>query len=210
MDMLTAIQERRSIRKFMNKPVDAQIMLKLIRLSRLYPSAGNRQSIRFGVIAGEQRNEVFHCLKWAAYLPDFEILPSQRPAAYIFLLTREGVDRFVPFEAGAAAATLMLAAQAYGLSTCCLGIADDNKVRKILNLPHPYEPIVTIAIGYGEQHGYVTEYQNSCRYYLDDNGNICVPKIDADKLIICSDLDTILMDQAEQSESCDYAGEGAI
>ena len=188
MDILTAIQERRSIRRFLNKAVEPEIILELIRLSRLYPSVANRQSVRFGVVAGEQRGAVYECLRWASYIPDFQILPDQRPAAYIVLFAKENGDEFVSFEAGAAAATLMLAAQSYGISTCCLGIADDSRIRQILRPPYPYEPIVVIALGYGSQRGQITAYHNSSRYYLDKDGNINVPKIDVDELIICSDL----------------------
>lgn len=189
MDVLTAIRQRRSIRKFRNIPVEPQLLTDLVDLARLHTSAANRQSIRYAIIAGEKRDAVFSCLRWAAYLPDFQILPEERPAAYILILTDTPAGKFNSFEAGAAATTLMVAAQEFGLSTCCLGIADHVMLRQLLQLPESKEVIVAIAIGYGSLGSQIVPYQGNIRYYTDKKGDFLVPKLGVNDLVIYSDLD---------------------
>lgn len=188
MDVLSAIHQRRSIRKFQNHEVAVKTLLRLVSLARLHASAANRQPIRYALIAEDKRDILFSCLRWAAYLPDFEILPEQRPAAYILVLTEESAGNFIAFEAGAAATNIMLAAQEFGLSTCCLGIADSETLERSLEIPKPYKPMVVIALGYGEHCSQAVPYNGSCRYYTDENGNFSVPKIDAKDLLVYADL----------------------
>lgn len=92
------------------------------------------------------------------------------------------------FEAGAAASILMLAAKAYSISSCCLGISDETNIQHILNAPQQYEPIVVIALGYGAQESRIVPLQESNRYYRDGNGTLNVPKINIDDVIIYSDI----------------------
>lgn len=190
MDVLTAIRQRRSIRKFWNIPVEPQLLTNLVDLARLHTSAANRQPIRYAIIGGEKRNAVFSCLHWAAYLRDFEILPEQRPAAYILLLTEAPAGKFAAFEAGAAATNMMLAAQEFGLSSCCLGIADRTALQLSLRIPYSTEVIAAIAIGYGAHSSRTVPYQGSVRYTVDENGDFLVPKLTVNDVIIYSDLDT--------------------
>ena len=127
-------------------------------------------------------------MRWAAYLPDFEILPEQRPAAYILVLTEESARKFTAFEAGAAATNIMLAAEEFGLSTCCLGIADTETLERSLEIPKPYKPMVAIALGFGAHCSRLVAFNGSYRYYPDKSGDFAVPKIDAKDLILYTDL----------------------
>ena len=50
METLDAMLQRRSIRKFRPEPIPASYLKQIIEISRLYPSGGNLQPIRFAVI----------------------------------------------------------------------------------------------------------------------------------------------------------------
>ncbi len=175
MDVKQAIRQRRTIRRFENKPVSGTTLRNLVDLSRLYASGGNRQPIRY--IAVNTQNvldEIFPILRWAAYLPNFKIALEQRPKAYIILTCEE--KHSVQFDVGAAATTLMLAAEEEGLGTCCLGSFDSKRLKDILGLADDTEPALVIALGYPDQCSKAVDYTGDVRYYEDETGFLCVPK----------------------------------
>ena len=49
MDILSAIEGRRSIRQYSNKPIEEEKLLKVLEATKLLPSAKNRQEWRFVV-----------------------------------------------------------------------------------------------------------------------------------------------------------------
>ena len=55
MDINTAIMQRRSIRRFQRKPIEKQVLLDMIALSRLYASGGNLQPIRYVLATNQEK-----------------------------------------------------------------------------------------------------------------------------------------------------------
>lgn len=53
MELKEAIEERRSIRKYLDKPVPKELVEDLIECARLAPSAKNRQPWKFVIVQGE-------------------------------------------------------------------------------------------------------------------------------------------------------------
>ena len=53
MDTLTAIRERRSIRKFQNQPIEPEKLERVLEAARLAPSARNAQNWKFVVVQDE-------------------------------------------------------------------------------------------------------------------------------------------------------------
>lgn len=185
MNITNSIKNRRSIRLYQNKPVPESILLELADLARFYPSAGNLQPIRTAIVTKEPTlNLIFDALGFAMYAPDFQIQESERPAAYIILL---GNRPECQFDAGAAAQSVMLAAQVFGLSTCCLGIGKKEQIQNILQL-HDLLPIVAIAIGFSAHSSTEIPYEGSFLYVMDDNRNFFVPKLPLAETLCFSDL----------------------
>lgn len=177
MNIQTAIMNRRTIRLFKNKEVSTDTVIKLAELSRTYASGGNLQPIRYIVVTNQSfRDQIFDTLKWAAYLPNFEIRAEQRPMAYVILTGDNRVKKNCQFDLGAAATTLMLAAEEEGLSTCCLGSFDTRKIISLFALPEWEEPLLVIALGYPDQKSRAVPMEDSVKYYEDEDGCLCVPK----------------------------------
>ena len=55
MDALTAIGVRRSVRKFLKKPVPVKVLEKIVDAARLAPTARNEQPWEFVVITDRER-----------------------------------------------------------------------------------------------------------------------------------------------------------
>lgn len=177
MEVKTAIRQRRSIRRFSAKPVAFEVLLELVELARFYASGGNLQPIRFSILSAQPfKDQLFHLLNWAAYLPEFYIPAEEQPPVYIILLWDTSVGQGCSFDVGAAATTLMLAAQERGLATCCVGNFSKSRLLALLSVPKKYSPELVIAIGYPAQTSTATNLTDSVRYSEDNRGNMLVPK----------------------------------
>ena len=83
------ITKTRSFRRFKQEPAPTLTELEsLIELARLAPAASNKQPWKYVLIREpELLPQVFSCLKWAGYLPDWPgPSPEERPTAYIVFL----------------------------------------------------------------------------------------------------------------------------
>jgi len=78
----------RSYRRFEQQPIDRQTLVDLIALTRLCPSAANRQPLKYLLAwTPEQTAAIFPHLRWAAALTDWPgPAPEERPPAYIVVL----------------------------------------------------------------------------------------------------------------------------
>lgn len=62
MDVIEAIQERRSTRGFLDKPVEKETLERLLELATQAPSAINLQPWEFAVVSGEERKRLSRVL----------------------------------------------------------------------------------------------------------------------------------------------------
>ena len=189
METFEAMEKRRSIRKFRPEPVSVSALKQIIDISRLYPSGGNVQPVRFAVITRKDLlDTVFADLKWAMYLPGYTIADTERPTAYIVLLRDEAVSKKCDYDIGAASTSVMLAAADQGLGSCPIGNFTSAKVSALLNLPETLHPELVIALGYPAHESRVIPMGDSFRYTRDENGDFSVPKHSTDKVLVFTDL----------------------
>ena len=188
MQTFDAMQLRRSIRKFRPEPVSADCLHKIIEVSRLYPTGGNLQPVRFAIITKpELTDALFADLKWAMYLKDFTIETHERPTAYIVLLRDATVSKKCDYDIGAASTMVMLAAADQGLGTCPIGNFPPAKVSSLLKLPDTLHPELVIALGYPAHESRVIPMADSIRYTRDDKGDFLVPKWSAEEGTVFTD-----------------------
>lgn len=188
MQTLNAMQLRRSIRKFRPEQIPADCLNRIIEISRLYPSGGNLQPVRFAIVSSpELSNALFTDLRWAMYLPDFTIAPDERPTAYIILLRDTNISKKCDYDIGAASTSVMLAAADRGLGSCPIGNFTAAKVSKLLNLPDTLHPELVIALGYPAHESVVVPMGNSIRYTRDEQGNFSVPKRSLEEVLVFTD-----------------------
>ena len=63
MEVSQAIQQRRSIRKFKEKVVPEELLLKILEAATLAPSGKNKQPWKFYVVQGEKRSEMIQSMQ---------------------------------------------------------------------------------------------------------------------------------------------------
>lgn len=185
MQTFDALYLRRSIRKFRPEPVSMDILRKIVEVSRLYPTGGNLQPVRFAIVARKDLcDSLFADLKWAMYLPGYTIADHERPTAYIVLLREERVRKNCDYDIGAASTMVMVAAADQGLGSCAIGNFTKAKLSSLLDLPETLHPELVIALGYPAQESRVIPMADSVRYTRDEQGNFLVPKWDTEGVLV--------------------------
>ena len=185
METFDAMLRRRSIRKFRPEPVSLACLQQIVEISRLYPSAGNLQPVRFAIITKKELlDAVFSDLKWAMYLPGYTIEDIARPTAYIVLLRDENIRKNCDYDIGAASTMVMLAAADKGLASCPIGNFSKDTLSCLLTLPEGLHPELVIALGYPAQESQIIPMEESVRYTQDADGTFYVPKWSAEEVTV--------------------------
>lgn len=147
MDVLSAIQGRRSIRKYSSKPVEEEKLLKVLEAARLSPSAKNLQEWRFIVVKDLELREK---LTNEAIKQPFV---GEAPIILVCCGTEAngimkcGQPRYT-VDLSIATAYMILEAYEQGLGTCWLGSFDENKVKEILDIPEDVRVVSITPLGY--------------------------------------------------------------
>ncbi|MBM4241493.1 MAG: nitroreductase family protein [Euryarchaeota archaeon] len=157
MDVLEAISERRSIRKFKKKPVEDELLNRIIESGIWAPSAGNIQSWEVIVV---KDSETKSKLAFAAYMRDFI---AEAPVVMVSCANEHrssaiygarGMDLYCIQDAACAAQNMLLAIHALGLGACWIGAFDEETVRNILEIHEGVRPVALIPLGYPNEKPY--------------------------------------------------------
>jgi nitroreductase len=163
MNALTPFQQlvrsRRSIRRYLPKPVEREKIIACLEAARLAPSAENAQTWRFLVLdepdlkarfAKEAFSGIYSSCRFAAEAPVLVLILARLD----FLANRLGRQvQKIPFymiDVGIAGEHLVLQAEEFGLGTCWIGWFHIRKTRKFFKIPRKYKIVALLAMGYYE------------------------------------------------------------
>jgi nitroreductase len=147
MDILQAIKERRSIRKYSEEPISEDQLNQILEAGRWAPSRGNGQPWKFIVLDdGDIRKELAEVIPTGKFL-------AQAPQGTAVVVDPE-ISKHPEQEGAAAIQNILLAAHALGLGTCwisvrgtdwagmasqVLGIPDEEWLISVVSIGHPAE-----------------------------------------------------------------------
>jgi len=152
-DVMDAIKERRSVRKFKQEPINEATLGRIIESALWAPSAGNIQPWHFYVVHNQELKEK---LKAASMnqVPVASAPVTVVVCADLVLVSSKygerGANLYCLQDTACAVQNMMLSATAFGLSTLWVGAFDEEKVADVLQLPENYRPVALVPIGYGE------------------------------------------------------------
>ena len=188
MNVYDAIMKRRTIRKFEQKAVSEDNLVKLVDCARVAAYGANVQPLKFMIVNNsETLQKIYPMTKWAGYLADGAPKENERPAAYIAVLGDSSIksNKMYEVEAGAAVTTMMLEAVEMGLGTCWLGAIQRDEIKKLLKLDENLDVVYLLAVGYPKQESKIVDMKdNDVKYYEDENGVINVPKRSLEEILI--------------------------
>ncbi len=157
MDFLELANKRQSQRGYSDREVEQEKIERCIEAVRIAPSACNSQPWHFVVVDNaELKNKV-------AAATSNKLLPMNHftnQAPVIVAIVNEGSNlmatigkvvrkkQYDRFDIGIAAEHFCLQATSEGLSTCMLGWFNEDKVRKLINVPKSKRIELLITVGY--------------------------------------------------------------
>ena len=168
MPLLDLLKHRKSVRDFLDRPVEQEKIKTCLEAARLAPSACNSQPWKFIVVDDRQLKKK---LSDAAFSGIYSINSFCKKAPVIVVVISEkskflarigGMFRGTKYyliDIGVACEHFVLQAEELGLGTCWIGWFNEEAVKSILNIPKPKKIDILIALGYydreklGSEHG---------------------------------------------------------
>lgn len=149
--MLKEIENRQSIRRYLDKPVEEEKILEVLKAAMNAPTAMNKQSWRFLVITNrEVLNGITEIQKYAQMM-------KTAPCAILVSGDRTATpyEEFLFNDASAAVENMLIEAVHQGLGTCWCAVAplkdSVEGFKNRFNLPESYLPIAIVALGYSDE-----------------------------------------------------------
>ena len=151
------INKRQSCRKYLDKHVEKEKLMRCIEAARVAPSACNSQPWHFVVMNNKElSSKVAMCLqdkvmnKFTSECQSFIIVVEESGN----LTSRAGAlmkqQDYRSVDLGIATEHLCLAATQQGLGTCILGWFNEKELKKLLNINKLKRIRLVVAIGYSE------------------------------------------------------------
>ena len=160
MTLLDLIRHRRSIRGFLDRPVEREKIMMCLEAARLAPSACNSQPWKFVVVDDRSlKDKLCH----AAFRGIYSINTFCRTAPVIVAIVSEkskffarigGMFRGTKYyliDIGIAGEHFVLQAEEFGLGTCWIGWFNERAVKSVLNIPQHKKIDILIALGYYDE-----------------------------------------------------------
>ncbi len=168
MALLDLIRHRKSVRDFLDRPVDREKVMMCLEAARLAPSACNSQPWKFVVVDDRQLKNrlcraafsgIYSVNSFCKMAPVIVVVVSEKSK---FLARISGMFRGIKYyliDIGIASEHFVLQAEELGLGTCWIGWFNERAVKSILNIPQLKKIDILIALGYydreklGSEHG---------------------------------------------------------
>lgn len=147
MDILDAINDRRSIRKYTNEPLNEYQLQTILKAGFQAPSAHNRNPRDYIIVRDRQVLE-----KITEFHPYTKMLP-EAGCGIVVCGDKHKQERtgFLISDCSASIQNMLLAAHSLGLGSCWCGIYDVPKLidgfTELLGLPEHIIPIGVVAVG---------------------------------------------------------------
>jgi len=137
---------RRSIRKFKDKEVSKDILLKILDIARYAPSARNAQPWEYIVITDKS------IIRELSKTRGLASKPLENAAAAIAVVTDPSISPNTHMIDGACTTMyILLAAHALGLGAVWINALDHPVMKKILRIPESKFLLCIIALGYPDE-----------------------------------------------------------
>lgn len=154
------VRSRRSIRRYLDKPVEREKILTCIEAARLAPSADNVQPWRF-LIIDDPKLKAQYAKKVFSGIYSISNFAKKAPVLILILARLDIIAnrigkqiqniQFYLLDIGIAGEHVVLQAQELGLRTCWIGWFNIRRARKLLKIPRKYKIVSMLAMGYSEK-----------------------------------------------------------
>ncbi|MHC4914116.1 MAG: nitroreductase family protein [Planctomycetota bacterium] len=173
METLKTIFERRSIRRFEQKPILEDYLRDIVKAGAYAATGGNRQNWRF--IAVAEAGKVAATTETLGWLNAWEPPEEERPVAHVVVLAPADASVSIKNDCAAAMQNMSLAAWDYGIGSCWFGSVKREKLTEVLGIPAEWGIYAVLALGYPAEKAGVVE-SGETKVTRDESGKVVVPK----------------------------------
>jgi nitroreductase len=154
---LDLVKKRRSVRRYLPRPVEGEKIELCLEAARRAPSACNAQPWRFIVVEEAGLRErlgraafsgIYATNAFARRAPVIVVAATVPTAALPRLAGRYQGKSYPLIDLGIAGEHLVLQATELGLGTCWIGWFNTKKVGRLLGLSRREKPVMLITLGY--------------------------------------------------------------
>ncbi|RJP31385.1 MAG: nitroreductase [Candidatus Omnitrophota bacterium] len=152
MNVFDAIQARYSVRSYKMQDVEEEKLLRLFEAARLAPSANNRQEWRFVVVKDAvTRQQLMHAAREQEFVGQAPVIVACCAVTDNHVMTCG--QPCYPIDVSIAIDHITLQAVEEGLGTCWIGAFYEDRVKKILGIPHVVRVVELLTVGYPADEG---------------------------------------------------------
>jgi len=153
MDTLDCIESRRSIRRFLDIPIEVEKIGNILDAGRFAPSSGNVQDWRFILIANkeqiEQTAKACYEQYWIAQAQAIIVVAVQPERTEKYYADHG--EKYSLLNGGACIQNMLLAAHHQGLGACWVGAFEDEMLKRDLGVPDNVIIAGVIPLGYADE-----------------------------------------------------------
>lgn len=147
MDVLTALRERRSIRSYLNTPIEDEKLNKILETARISPSAKNKQEWKFIVIRDEEiKQRLLPAVNGRKFVVEAPVIIVACATETSFVMPCGQLAYTI--DLSIAMSYMILEAQELGLGSCWIGGFFENQIKEILGIPENVRVVAMTPLGY--------------------------------------------------------------
>ena len=162
MNVKNAIEQRRSIRGYLERPVEAEKLERVLDAGRRAPSARNMQEWRFVVVRdAATRARLAEAACGQAFVGQAPVVLAACAVACDHVMTCG--QHCYPIDLAIAVDHMTLQAVEEGLGTCWIGAFSEEKVKKLLGAPEEAKIVALTPVGYPAKGGLIRPVRESDR-----------------------------------------------
>ncbi len=111
---------------------------------QLAPSAKNSEPWHFIAVTDKEKRKALSKGLYAKFL-------TQSPLVIVACGDKKGSPDWHAIDVALALENMILTALSEGLGTCCVGSFNEKDVQEVLKIPHNFEVLVMLAVGYARE-----------------------------------------------------------
>jgi len=145
MELLKALQTRRSIRAYTDEVVEKEILEGVLEAARIAPSAANKQRWKFVIIENDKVKDFVPLCRNQKFVGEASHL--------IVCCATDKESKWADVDVAIAMDHMTLRAHDLGLGTCWIGAFYPEKVSKAIDLPEDAKVVAILTLGYPAEEG---------------------------------------------------------
>jgi nitroreductase len=147
MELYEAIRSRRSVRRWLDKPIPDDVLRRVLDAGRLAPSARNLQEWKFVVVRDPGlRARLVEAARGQSFVGEAPAVIVGSAVETDHVMTCGQLC--YPIDLAIALDHMTLAAAAEGLGSCWVGAFHEEAVKEIVGIPDEVRVVALLALGY--------------------------------------------------------------